>query len=81
MNKQVNVLNHIVTVLQQKLPIKEIITSDVDGNYVLSIYSNDGVQLLHYINKYDLEYLERDIEIYYYTKVVLHTVSKLLENA
>lgn len=80
MSKEINVLNHITGVLQQELPIKEIQTSLIDDEYLLEIHSNDGNFIIHTISKYDLEYLEQDTEIYYYTKVVIHTVSRLLQN-
>ena len=81
MNKQINVLNHIVTVLQQKLPISHINTLLEENEYILTIHTNDGKLVSHYISKYDLDSLERDVEIYYYTKVVIHTVSQLIQNA
>ena len=81
MNKQVNVLNHITTVLQTKLPISHIGVEEQDYEYLLRIYPINGVPFTHYISLYDLECLERDVEIYYYTKVVIHTVSQLLQNA
>ena len=81
MNKQINVLNHITTVLQKKLPISHINTDLEENEYILEIHTNDGKNISHYISRYDIEHLERDVEIYYYTKAIIHTVSKLLQNA
>ena len=79
MNKQINVLNHILTVLEKHLPISYIGVEEEDYEYILKIYPINGKPFTHHISKYDIECLERDVEIYYYTKVVIHTVSKLLQ--
>ena len=81
MNREFNVLQRITTVLENKLPIKEIKTTLVNNVYHLEITSNKGKVINHFIHKYDLDYLYTDTEVYYYTKVVVVTVSKLLENA
>lgn len=81
MSKQINVLNHITSVLQTELPIKQIQISPIDDSYVLEMYSNDNKYVSHFISKSDLECMDNDMEIYYYTKVVTKTVSKLLQKA
>ena len=81
MSRRINALQRIITVIEDKLPVKEVKTTLVNNVYQLEITSNKGKVIKHFIHKYDLDYLYTDTEVYYYTKVVVVTVSKLLENA
>ena len=81
MSRRLNALQRITTVIEDKLPVKEVKTSLVDNVYQLEVTSNKGKVIKHSISKYDIDYLYTDTEVYYYTRVVVTTVSKLLENA
>ena len=81
MSRRLNALQRSITVIEDKLPFKEVKTSLVDNVYQLEVTSNKGKVIKHSISKYDIDYLYTDTEVYYYTRVVVTTVSKLLENA
>ena len=81
MSRRLNALQRIITVIEDKLQVKEVKTSLVDNVYQLEVTSNKGKVIKHFISKYDIDYLYTDTEVYYYTRVVVTTVSKLLENA
>ena len=81
MSKPVNVLNYIITVLENKLAIKVVRMTLIVEDYTLEIHSKDGKTIVLYINKYNLEYLKYHIQVYYYTKLLIHTVSRMIENA
>ena len=81
MSRRLDALQRITTVIENKLPVKEVKTSLVDNVYQLEVTSNKGKVIKHSISKYDIDYLYTDTEVYYYTRVVVTTVSKLLENA
>ena len=81
MSRRLNALQRIITVIEDKLPVKEVKTSLVDNVYQLEVTSNKGKVIKHFISKYDIDYLYTDTEVYYYTRVVVTTVAKLLENA
>ena len=76
MNRRLDALQRIITVIEGKLPVKEVKTTLLDNVYQLEITSNKGKVIKHFVHKYDLDYLYTDTEVYYYTRVVVTTVSK-----